>query len=344
MRYQAAVFIGRFQPLHLAHLNEIKRSLSLADNLIIVIGSYRTAITPKNPFTAEVREKMIRSCLNEQENQRVICVYVRDYLYNDTQWFSDVGRLVDQALLTENIPQDEICLTGCNKDITSYYIASLPDSWKREIIQKPEKNLSATTIREKLFEGIEPKKIKGLPIAIRHYLESYIDTSAFKKVQSEYHFYKDYKQKFKALPYPVTFVTTDAVVIKNGHVLIVERGMNPGKGFLALPGGHLDQNQSILDSTLRELKEETKIGVNKDYLKSIVSDTKVFDHVARSLRGRTITHSSCFKLPDGGPLPEVRGGDDAARAFWMPIVEAYERCEEFFEDHIHIINYFTRRY
>ncbi|NRA68867.1 MAG: adenylyltransferase/cytidyltransferase family protein [Pseudobacteriovorax sp.] len=344
MRYQASVFIGRFQPLHLAHLKEIKRSLTLADKLVIVIGSYRSSTTPKNPFTAEQREAMIRASLSEEENERISCVYVRDYLYNDTQWFSDVGRLVDQAMAAWGLKNATICLTGCNKDTTSYYIASLPDHWKREIIQKPEKNLSATGIREKLFEGVEPKKIKGIPLGVRTYLEQYKTTEAFTKMKSEYEHYKSYRKNFESLPYPPVFVTTDAVVIKNGHVLVVERGINPGKGLLGLPGGHLDVQESILDSTVRELKEETKINVNKDYLKTIVSETKVFDHVARSLRGRTITHGSCFKLPDGGPLPEVKGGDDAKHAFWIPIIEAYERCDEFFEDHIHIINYFTRRY
>ena len=344
MNYDIAVFLGRFQPLHIGHLKEIQRSLELAQQLIIVIGSHKSSLTPKNPFTAEERETILRRCLSDEQNAAVHCVFVRDYLYNDTQWFSDVGRLVEQKIAAAQLPAAKICLTGCNKDASSYYIASLPDHWHREIIQKPELGLCASKVRQKIFTGTTPKKIKGLPLGTRSYLEDFVTSKRFAALQKEFDHYESYKAQFAALPYPPVFVTTDAVVIKNGHILVVRRGINPGKGLLALPGGHLDVQQTVLTSAIRELKEETKIAVHKDYLRSVCTEEKVFDHVGRSLRGRTITHGFCFKLPDGGPLPEVKESDDAELAFWIPIVEAYEKSEEFFEDHIHIINYFTRRY
>ena len=141
-------------------------------------------------------------------------------------------------------------------------------------------------------------------------------------------------------PFPPVFVTADAVVTCSGHVLVVTRGGNPGKGLLALPGGFVRSNERIKDAAVRELKEETRIKVDKPVLKRAIVDSEVFDYPARSERGRTVTHAFHIKLE--GKLPEVKltGADDAVKCQWMPFVEVMRRADEFFEDHIHIVNNF----
>ena len=59
-KYDTIVYIGRFQPLHNAHVEIIRRAKSLADNLVIIIGSANQPRTYKNPFTTEERVAMIR--------------------------------------------------------------------------------------------------------------------------------------------------------------------------------------------------------------------------------------------------------------------------------------------
>ena len=103
------------------------------------------------------------------------------------------------------------------------------------------------------------------------------------------------------------------------------------------------QNETIEDSAFRELKEETRILVPKDTLKRYSIDQRAFDHPQRSLRGRTVTHAYCIKLPDGGELPGVKGSDDAEHALWVPLADLYVRETEFYEDHLHIIEWFTRK-
>jgi len=68
----------------------------------------------------------------------------------------------------------------------------------------------------------------------------------------------------------------------------------------------------------------------------------VFDAPGRSLRGRTVTHAFYIDLAPG-PLPKVKGQDDAAKAKWFTLAE-FEKMEEvMFEDHFHIVNYFLGR-
>lgn len=59
------VFIGRFQPFHLGHLEAIKYALTKVDQLIIVIGSAQYSHTLSNPFTAGERLIMVKLALNE---------------------------------------------------------------------------------------------------------------------------------------------------------------------------------------------------------------------------------------------------------------------------------------
>ena len=57
--------------------------------------------------------------------------------------------------------------------------------------------------------------------------------------------------------------TSDSIVIKKidgkEHILLIERGAEPFKGELAVPGGFIDYNEDPADAAVRELKEEAGI-------------------------------------------------------------------------------------
>jgi bifunctional NMN adenylyltransferase/nudix hydrolase len=227
-------------------------------------------------------------------------------------------------------------------------------------------SLNGSKVREKLFdvgpfmmgwadyspEGVPVIKMdvkkkqdewfaRNVPGHVHGFLMAFRETTTFAHLADEFHYNREYKKSWGRSPFPPTFVTADAVVTCAGHVLVIRRGRNPGKGLLALPGGFVREDERIRDAALRELKEETRIKVDKIILESSIVASDVFDYPGRSLRGRTITHAFHVKLR-GGKLPEVKasGADDAKRASWMPMMEVLRRADEFFEDHIHIINRF----
>ena len=59
------LFVGRFQPFHLGHIEAIKDILKEVDELVIVIGSAQYSHNLNNPFTAGERLIMIRKALEE---------------------------------------------------------------------------------------------------------------------------------------------------------------------------------------------------------------------------------------------------------------------------------------
>lgn len=64
-----SLYIGRFQPFHLGHLDAIRQALQKTDMLFIGIGSSQENFLPKNPFTAGERIQMIKTALDEGKIQ-----------------------------------------------------------------------------------------------------------------------------------------------------------------------------------------------------------------------------------------------------------------------------------
>ena len=148
-----------------------------------------------------------------------------------------------------------------------------------------------------------------------------------------------YREAWACAPYPPVFVTVDAVVRCAGHVLLVRRGQAPGKGLYAVPGGFIEQRETAYQSAVRELREETTLGLLEMSLRQQLKAVAVFDHPDRSQRGRTITHAHYFDLGER-PLPEVRAGDDAAAAEWVPVGDLLELEDQFLDDHFHMLDHF----
>ncbi len=62
---QSALFLGRFQPFHLGHLDVVKKILEKNERVIIVIGSAEKNFLPDNPLTAGERFQLIEEALHE---------------------------------------------------------------------------------------------------------------------------------------------------------------------------------------------------------------------------------------------------------------------------------------
>lgn len=346
MDYKYSVFIGRFQPIHNSHLEMIKFGLEQAENLIIAIGSTDASPSVKNPWSFEERVKMVDSCLSVDERARTNYVQLRDYYYNYNLWVVGVQSQVQS--ITHYTPDSQICLIGNYKDSSSYYLNAFPQ-WGRPRGKDTKLVLNATDVRhdyfarkttEQYMQNWTPSGVHWQdttpPQVCDYLMHKWRFTPTFQLLQDEYEFIQQYRAKWAHTPYPVTFVTVDAVVIKSGHVLIVHRRDHPGKGLKALPGGFVEQDETITDACIRELKDETSIQVDKPVLRRYIKTTRVYDYPSRDPRGRAITHAHLIDLGEG-PLPKVKGGDDATHAEWVPIRQLIEQPRTLFADHFHII-------
>ncbi len=96
--------------------------------------------------------------------------------------------------------------------------------------------------------------------------------------------------------------TVDIVILLPGdRVVLIER-RNAPQGW-ALPGGFVDEGETLAAAAAREAKEETGLEVD------LVEQFHAYSDPRRDPRGHTI--STVFL---GRAAGEPRGGDDAARA------------------------------
>ncbi len=337
-----AIFIGRFQPFHNAHLETVRFALKQAEKLVIVIGSAGGSRNSKNPWSAAERIAMITACLSEEEQGRTSFVCAKDYLYNNNQWLSGLQSGFAEA--APDMDDSKTLLVGHKKDASSFYLNLFPQ-WKFvETGIKIDENLAATKVRENMFRQ-DTLSLQGqVPTPVYNMLLNYMGTAEYKRLHTEWHDIQDKKAGWVGSPFPPTFNTVDTVVVCGGHVLLTRRGGKIGRGLLALPGGYLEQEEDIVDGCLRELREETSIRVPEAELKKHIEMEKTFAAPSRSLLGRVVTHAIVVNLGINGPLPAVKGGDDADKAFWMPFREVFARENEFFDDHWHMIQFFLMRF
>lgn len=353
-QYKTAVYIGRFQPIHKAHLETIEKALHHAEQLIIFVGTDNRPETIKNPFTTEERFDIIKNSIKEHFGEelqtewtdqpkasitdRIRLVGCRDYLYNNYNWASEI---FSKALANGATSDEDTVLIGCKKDDTSYYLDMFP---KWDFLEIPYLyNLDATDIRHEVYE-------RGKVVRYKDWItESTVDklNNKLPDFQEEYDYYQQYKDNHSysnpRIPYNPIHNTVDTVVLKSGCILLIKRKFHPGINQYALPGGFLGENEFIEDAAIRELREETRIQVSKKTLGDKIEDYQYFDHPNRSLRGRVITHAFLLDLGYGA-LPDIKEGSDAKGAEWVPMADVMQMEDELFEDHYDIIVKMTSKY
>ncbi|MBL0941719.1 MAG: bifunctional nicotinamide-nucleotide adenylyltransferase/Nudix hydroxylase [Alphaproteobacteria bacterium] len=335
-----AVMVGRFQPFHKGHEEVIKLALNQANHVILVCGSSFLPRTPRNPWTYSEIESMVRSCFPAQQNQ-ITLVPIIDTPYNEEAWIWLIQKNVWQVL-QEKFTQENAELYLIKLPFDKDYTKSFPAWDPLELFLS--KKISASEIRDDYFQagGDSDRSAGMVPAPVATFMHKFSSSPEFGALLEEKTFLEKYKKGWESAAYPPTFVTVDAVVCQAGHILMIKRKAYPGKNLLALPGGFIKQDESLLDACLRELRTETRLKMPEPVLKGSLKSKNVYDYPYRSLRGRTITHGFYFELSNDHELPQVKGGEDAKQAFWLPLSQLDSR--QIFEDHFSIIQDLLRIY
>ncbi|WP_445661151.1 nicotinate-nicotinamide nucleotide adenylyltransferase [Acinetobacter sp. F16] len=172
------VFIGRFQPFHLAHMQTVKIALEQSQNVILALGSAQNERNIKNPFSASEREQMILSNFSAADQKRIKFVHVID-VYDDEKWQKLVQSLVSEVVE----PETKVGLIGHFKDESSYYLQLFPE-WEMVELASLVGAISATPLREAYYRGeiIE----SAFPLGTSEFLHKFRNTSTYQQLQHKY--------------------------------------------------------------------------------------------------------------------------------------------------------------
>lgn len=124
-------------------------------------------------------------------------------------------------------------------------------------------------------------------------------------------------------------LSNDAIILKKGSILLILRKIDPYKGHWALPGGMVDWDETIPQSVVREVREETGLTVTELTLLGVYSQPK--RHPQQAVAVAYIAKTR------GTP----KAGDDAQEYKYFPLANlpkslAFDH-EEIIEDYMRLV-------
>src|SRR5579871_5946060 len=145
MRFDYLVLIGRFEPVHIGHIAVLRRALSEATRVIVLIGSANRARDIRTPWTAAERSVMLHSALGP-DAERVLCAPLRDHLYNENAWIAEVQSTVARLVKQDGFAGDaRIGVIGGDDEAATPYLQAFPQ-WPRIEVPRTD-SLTATELR-----------------------------------------------------------------------------------------------------------------------------------------------------------------------------------------------------
>lgn len=155
-------------------------------------------------------------------------------------------------------------------------------------------------------------------------------------IESEKEFLKNYAQK----DYPTVSITVDNVLFTYrfggfagmfDDVLVIKRKNHPFKDCWALPGGFSDPGETLEESAVRELFEETSV---KTFVENIVQ-VKTYSAPDRDPRGRII--STAFATYMDRNIIKPFANDDAVEYRFMSVKKIVNNEIKLAFDHNQIV-------
>ena len=119
-------------------------------------------------------------------------------------------------------------------------------------------------------------------------------------------------------------VVSTIPITDDGHVLLIRRGFEPGRGLWAQPGGFLEVDETVTEGAIRETLEETGLDVRPGEILGLYARLEaaviVLVYEARIVGGQARTGPEALEVqafpPEAIPWPEI-----AFRTTWYALTD-----------------------
>ena len=122
-------------------------------------------------------------------------------------------------------------------------------------------------------------------------------------------------------------VGVGAVILGDGKLVLVKRGVEPALGKWSIPGGGVELGEPVRDAAIREAKEECGLDIE------LIDDrpVDVFDNLTLDEDGRLRYHYVLLQFLARPKRGTLKPTSDVTDARWVPLeeVENYDLTESF---------------
>jgi 8-oxo-dGTP diphosphatase len=107
------------------------------------------------------------------------------------------------------------------------------------------------------------------------------------------------------------YLAVSAAIVRDGHVLVVQRARPPAAGLFTLPGGVVEVGETLLEAVMREVREETSLTIEP------VALAGFREAIARDGDGRVERHFVILPFAARWLAGEPRLSEELSDARWL---------------------------
>ena len=144
-KYKTGLVLGRFQTFHKGHEYIINKALEICDKVLVFIGSSDKYGTIENPFSYELREKLIKKIYGNEivENKLIISPLADLGAGNVTKWgdylFCEAEKILRKV---------DCIVYGEESKCKSWFSERIKKSVNFIVISREDIKINASTLRE----------------------------------------------------------------------------------------------------------------------------------------------------------------------------------------------------